>query len=222
MNVLVVEDDRALADVIRRGLEEAGHDVVAVHDGRAGIRSALTGAFDAIVLDWMLPGQDGRSVCRELRRRGDRTPLLMLTARHALADKVAGLDAGADDYLTKPFEFDELLARLRVFARRRDRTEVLRVGDLTIDHDRRIVARGDQAIELSAREFDLLALLADRAGMVVSRTQILDEVWDAEPDISSNAIDVHVANLRAKIDRPFGLQTVRTVRGIGFELLRSS
>src|SRR5262249_57136050 len=133
------------------------------------------------------------SACRELRKRGNHTPVLMLTARHALDDKVQGLDSGADDYLAKPFEFDELLARLRVFARRHHRRGAVRVGDLVIDHDRRNVARNGVAIEVTAREFDLLALLADRAGLVVTRFEIFDAVWDGETDLRSTAIDVHIA-----------------------------
>jgi DNA-binding response OmpR family regulator len=219
MKVLVIEDDARLAEVLERGLQEAGHEVELRRDGLAGVEAALTGDHDAIVLDWMLPHRDGPSICRELRRRGNHTPLLMLTARHAVGDKVAGLDAGADDYLTKPFEFEELLARLRVFSRQRQRRELVRVGDLVIDHNRRAVRRGESVIELTAREFDLLAMLADRAGTVVSRHQILDEVWDGESDLRSNALDVHIANLRAKIDRPFNRNSLRTVRGVGFKLV---
>jgi two-component system OmpR family response regulator len=219
VRVLVIEDDERLADVLARGLADAGHAVALRRTGTDGLDAALDDAYDAIVLDWMLPGRDGPSVCRELRVRGDNTPVLMLTARHAVADRVGGLDAGADDYLTKPFALDELLARLRVFARRRDGRTTLTVGDLAIDRERRAVARGGVPIELTAREFDLLALLAERAGRVVTRLQILDEVWDGEADLRSNAIDVHVANLRAKIDRPFGRRTIQTVRGVGFRMV---
>ena len=220
VKLLVIEDDARLADVLERGLADAGHEVDVAHDGAAGVAAAMAADYDAIVLDWMLPGRDGPAVCRDLRRRGNHAPLLMLTARHALPDRVAGLDAGADDYLTKPFEFDELLARLRVFARRSGRSEIVRFGDLVVDHGRRAAIRAGQAIELTGREFDLLALLADQAGLVVSRTQILDRVWDGEAELRSNAIDVHVASLRAKIDRPFAQPMLRTVRGIGFQLVR--
>jgi DNA-binding response OmpR family regulator len=178
----------------------------------------MADAYDALVLDWMLPGQDGPAVCRELRARGNHAAVLMLTARHDVADRVGGLDAGADDYLTKPFALDELLARLRVFARRRGEQGVLIVGDLVIDRERRTVARGDVPIEVTAREFDLLTLLAERAGRVVTRVAILDDVWDGETDLRSNAIDVHVAKLRAKVDRPFGRESIQTVRGVGFRL----
>ena len=222
MKLLVIEDDERLADVLERGLVDAGYQVEVERDGRAGLEAAMRGDHDAIVLDWMLPGQDGPAVCRELRRRGNHTPLLMLTARHALPDKVAGLDAGADDYLTKPFEFDELLARLRVFARRTGRHELVRVGELVLDHGRRTATRAGRRIELTAREFDLLALLADQAGLVVSRATIHDRVWDGEAELRSNAIDVHIASLRAKIDRPFSYPMLKTVRGIGFQLLRDA
>src|SRR3954451_23531252 len=216
---LVIEDDERLADVVARGLADAGHEVAVRRTGTEGLDAALAGGFDAIVLDWMLPGRDGPAVCRDLRARGNATPVLMLTARHDVADRVAGLDAGADDYLTKPFALDELLARLRVFARRRGEQSVLVVADLVIDRERRTVARGDVAVEVTAREFDLLALLAERAGRVVTRLAILDEIWDGEADLRSNAIDVHIAKLRAKVDRPFGRQSIQTVRGVGFRIV---
>jgi two-component system OmpR family response regulator len=218
MHVLVVEDDERLADVLVRGLSDAGHDVTLRRNGRDGLRAAMAGAIDAVILDWMLPIQDGASVCRELRMRGNHTPVLMLTARQAVPDRIGGLDAGADDYLTKPFSFDELLARLRVFARRSGHQELLRVDDLVIERDRRQVWRADVPVVLTAREFDLLTALAERAGRIVTRVQILDEVWDGETDLRSNAIDVHVGKLRAKIDRPFGRDTIETIRGIGFRL----
>jgi DNA-binding response OmpR family regulator len=218
MRVLVVEDDERLADVLVRGLTDAGHDVTLRRNGPDGLDAAMADAGDVVLLDWMLPGQDGPSVCRELRARGNHTPILMLTARHDVPDRISGLDAGADDYLTKPFSFDELLARLRVVARRHGHQGLLRVDDLVIDRDRRAVTRGDAPVDLTAREFDLLTLLAERAGRIVTRLQILDEVWDGETDLRSNAIDVHIAKLRAKVDRPFGRTTIHTVRGIGFQL----
>jgi DNA-binding response OmpR family regulator len=214
--VLVIEDDERLGDVLRRGLEDAGHTVSLEHTGTDGLLAAANGDHDAIVLDWMLPGHDGPSICRALRRRGHRTPILMLTARSAVPDRIDGLDAGADDYLAKPFALDELLARLRVFARRNGDTGILTVGDLVIDRDRRTVTQAGILVEATAREFDLLALLADRAGKVVSRFEIFDEVWDGETDLRSNAIDVHIARLRAKL-QPGGA-AVETVRGVGFRL----
>ncbi len=218
VRVLVIEDDERLADVLERGLADGGHDVTVERTGPAGVVAAMTAPYDALVLDWMLPGQDGPSVCRELRSRGNDTPVLMLTARHAVPDRIDGLDAGADDYLTKPFAFDELLARLRVIARRLGHQALLTVDDLLVDRDRRSVMRGDVTVELTAREFDLLALLAERAGRVVTRLEILDAVWDGETDLRSNAIDVHVANVRAKIDRRFGRESIQTIRGVGFRL----
>jgi DNA-binding response OmpR family regulator len=218
MRVLVVEDDERLADVLVRGLTDAGHEVTLQRNGPDGLRAAMNGATDAVILDWMLPIQDGASVCRELRLHGNTTPVLMLTARQAVPDRIGGLDAGADDYLTKPFAFDELLARLRVFARRGAHQELLRVGDLVVDRNRRSVTRGAVPVTLTAREFDVLAVLAERVGRIVTRVQILDEVWDGEADLRSNAIDVHVGRLRAKLDRPFGRDSIETVRGIGFRL----
>jgi len=222
MRVLVVEDDERLADVLARGLSEAGHAVAVERDGLLGLAAVGLGAFDVVVLDWMLPGLDGPAVCRALRAQGDRTPVLMLTARQTVGDRVDGLDAGADDYLTKPFALDELLARLRVMGRRQGHGQVLVVGDLTLDRSRRSVTRGEQAIELTTREFDLLVLLAERAGRVVTRLEILDGVWDGETDLRSNAIDVHIAKLRAKVDRPFGRASIETVRGVGFRLVDRS
>ena len=218
MHVLVVEDDRRLADVLQRGLREAGHEVDVRHDGLEGLAALGTASFDAVVLDWMLPGLDGPGMLRAARGRGDRTPVVLLTARHAVPDRVGGLDAGADDYLTKPFSLDELLARLRVIGRRAGHGEVLRVGDLEIDHDRHAVAVGGEPVELTPREYALLLLLARRAGRVVSRLDVLDGVWDGETDLRSNAIDVLVARLRAKVDRPFSRESIETVRGLGFRL----
>ena len=222
MRVLVVEDDERLADVLTRGLSEAGHAVDVRPDGLQGLAAAGAGAFDVIVLDWMLPGLDGPSVCRALRAQGDRTPVLMLTARQTVGDRVDGLDAGADDYLTKPFALDELLARLRVMGRRLGHGDLLVVGDLELDRDRRTVTRAGEEIELTAREFDVLVILAKRAGRVVTRLDILDGAWDGATDLRSNAIDVHVAKLRAKVDRPFGRASIETVRGIGFRFADES
>jgi DNA-binding response OmpR family regulator len=174
----------------------------------------------------MLPSLDGLTVCRRLRAVGVLTPVLILTARGTTPDKIAGLDAGADDYLSKPFDLDELLARLRALHRRRSHSEVadrqLRIGDLAVDPAGRRVARAGVPIELSAREFDILRLLMERVGKVVTRYTILDEVWDGETDLRSNVIDVHVASLRAKIDRPFGTSTITTVRGVGYRIDREA
>lgn len=217
--MLVVEDEERLADVLARGLREAGHEVEVRKDGPSGLLMGSTGTFDAVVLDWMLPGLDGPSVCRALRSRGVKTPVLMLTARHSVPDRVAGLDAGADDYLAKPFSFDELLARLRVIARRLEPDPALTVGDLHIDRERRTVTRSGQPVALTAREFDVLVLLASRAGKVVTRFDILDEVWDGETDLRSNVIEVYIANLRAKLDKPFGRASIETLRGAGYRFV---
>ncbi|OKI62292.1 response regulator transcription factor [Micromonospora sp. CB01531] len=220
MRILVVEDERRLAGLLAQGLREAGHPVDIRHTGSEGLLAAATGMYDAVVLDIMLPGLDGTQVCRTLRQQGNHVPVLMLTVRNAVPDRVAGLDAGADDYLTKPFSFDELLARLRALHRRSagPPSAEVRAGDLLLDPTRRRVFRGETEIDLSAREFDILALLLTRAGECLTRYQILDEVWDGETDIRSNVIDVHVATLRAKVDKPFGRQAIETLRGVGYRL----
>jgi two-component system OmpR family response regulator len=220
VRILVVEDERRLADLIARGLREAGHTVDVRHAGSDGLFAATSGGYDSVVLDWMLPGLDGITICRRLREHGNRVPVLMLTARGQIPDRVAGLDAGADDYLPKPFSFDELLARLRALHRRTaDATAAeLRAGDLVLDPTRRRVFRADVQVELSAREFDILHLFMTRAGRCLTRYQILDEVWDGETDLRSNVIDVYIASLRAKVDKPFGRHTIETLRGAGYRL----
>lgn len=222
MRVLVAEDDVRLAEVLEQSLAEAGWAVEVVHDGRSAYARALPDGvpYDVLLLDWMLPGMDGVAVCRRLRDLGLTTPVLMLTARGEVRDRIHGLDAGADDYLPKPFDLDELLARLRALHRRSsyDEHEVVEVGDLVVDAGSRRVRRGETEIELSAREFDILHLLAASAGRVVSRYTILDDVWDGETDLRSNVIDVHLASIRGKIDKPFGTSTITTVRGAGYRL----
>jgi two-component system, OmpR family, response regulator len=224
MRILVAEDDARLAGLLEQSLSEAGWAVDVQHDGRGAFDAALReggGFYDVLLLDWMLPELDGVTVCHRLRRVGVRTPVLMLTARTTVVDRVTGLDAGADDYLVKPFELDELLARLRALHRRARGDEVagpLQVGDLVLDPRARRTMRGGLEIELSAREFDILQLLMQRSGQLVTRLNILDEVWDGETDLRSNVIDVHVASLRAKIDRPFGTETIKTLRGAGYRV----
>jgi two-component system OmpR family response regulator len=224
MRILVAEDEVRLATLLEQSLAEAGWMVDVRHDGRGAFDAALRegGTFyDVLLLDWMLPVLDGVTVCHRLRKLGVATPVLMLTARTTLVDRVTGLDAGADDYLVKPFELDELLARLRAL-HRRTRSEgpegPLGVGDLVLDPGARRITRGGVEIELSAREFAILQLLMERAGQLVTRLSILDEVWDGETDLRSNVIDVHVASLRAKIDRPFGTETIKTLRGAGYRI----
>lgn len=218
--VLVAEDDVRLAALLEQTLDEAGWRVDVVYDGRSAYAQAMDGSYDVLLLDWMLPGQEGVTVCKRLRELGLTTPVLMLTARGDVSDRISGLDAGADDYLPKPFDIEELLARLRALHRRTsyEESEVIQVGDLVVDAAARRVTRGGTEIDLSAREFDILHLLAAHAGRVVSRYTILDEVWDGDTDLRSNVIDVHLATIRGKIDKPFGTHTITTVRGAGYRM----
>jgi two-component system OmpR family response regulator len=220
MRILVVEDDVKLVRALERGLANEGYDVDAAVTGEAGLSQATTGDYGAIVLDLMLPGLDGFAVCEELRRRERWTPLLMLTARSEVGDRIRGLDGGADDYLVKPFDFGELLARLRVLISRGPvvRTSVLEVGDLRVDCSTRTVTRSGRQVELTAREFDVLALLARNAGRLVSRSQLMNEVWNEDFDGSPNVADVYIGYLRKKLERRRGRQLIRTVRGRGFVL----
>jgi two-component system, OmpR family, response regulator len=224
MRVLLAEDDPRLSALLVRGLGEEGWDVEAFADGTAAYQRALSAdPPDVLLLDWMLPGMDGLTVCRRLRDMGVTTPVLVLTARGEVRDRIHGLDAGADDYLPKPFDLDELLARLRALVRRTTYdgapgSEVITLGDLVIDGGARRVSRGGVDVDLSTREFDILWLLATRAGKVVSRFTILDEVWDGETDLRSNVIDVHLGAIRNKIDKPFDTHLITTVRGAGYRL----
>lgn len=221
MRILVAEDDVRLANLLQDSLREAGWQVEAVHDGPSAYARLLSGAgYDVALLDWMLPGMDGISVARRLRDLGLGIPILMLTARGDVRDRIDGLDAGADDYLPKPFDLDELLARLRALYRRSSLTGhgPVRVGDLVVDPVARRVFRGPDEVALSTREFDILYLLATRAGQVVTRLMILDEVWDGETDLRSNVIDVHLAAIRSKIDKPFDTDSITTLRGVGYRL----
>ena len=220
MNVLIVEDEQRLAALVAQALREAGHDAEVCHTGTDGLRLSLSGRHTVIVLDWMLPDIDGPTICRTLRARGLTTPLMLLTARNQVQDRVEGLDALADDFLSKPFSLDELLARLRALGRRSRPLDlpVLQLGDLHVDARQRNARRGETTVELTAREFDVLLLLAQNAGRCVTRQQILNEVWDGERDLRSNVIDVHVATLRAKIDKPFRRASIQTLRGAGYRL----
>jgi DNA-binding response OmpR family regulator len=224
MRVLVAEDDKRIANFIVKGLREEGYMVEQVGDGQAAIDFATVGSdaeFDLIVLDVMMPKRDGFAVCRELRTRGVRAPVLMLTAMDALDDRVKGLDSGADDYLVKPFAFPELLARLRALSRRAPmavNSNVLQVGDLALDTATRIARRGDRVIELSAREYQLLEYLMRNAGRPLGRTQILQAVWSFDYDGASNVVDVYAGYLRRKIDGNGELPLVHTVRGVGYML----
>jgi len=224
MRILVVEDETKMASLLRRGLTEEGHAADVARSGDDALWMAQAVEYDAVVLDLMLPGLDGIQVCRRLRETGVWAPVLMLTARDAVEDRVAGLDAGADDYLPKPFSFAELLARLRALARRgtAERPAVLEVGDLRLDPARRQAWRGATEISLSAKEFALLETFMRRAGEVLSRYQLLEHAWDYAYENRSNVVDVYVRYLRDKIDRPFGRKSLETVRGAGYRLRTDS
>ena len=223
MRILVVEDSEKMLDLIRRGLEEEGFAVDVAREGDEAVWFARENPYDAIVLDVTLGGSasvDGFEVCRRLRDAERWSPVLMLTARDAVEDRVHGLDVGADDYLTKPFSFDELVARLRALIRRgaEPRPAVLRVGDLSLDPATHRVFRGDHGDRPHGKEFALLECLMRHAGEVLTSTMLTEHVWDFAHDGDSNLIDVHVRNLRMKIDRPFGLDSIDTIRGVGYRL----
>ncbi len=221
MRVLIVEDDRQLRASMTRGLHEASHVVEQAPTGEQAIALAKSSVFDVMILDVRLPGVDGLAVCRAVRAAGNRVPILMLTALDDVEQRIAGLDAGADDYLTKPFDFGELMARLRALGRRRldSVPETLSVGDLTVDTARRSARRGGRTIELTAKEFALLVYLARNAGRVVSRGELLQHVWDDPHNSYSNIIDVYAGRLRRKIDDdPNEPSLFKTVRGMGFML----
>jgi len=220
MRVLVVEDEERMASLLRRALEEEGHAVDVARDGPEGVWLATENPYGAVVLDLMLPGFDGFEVCRRLRAAGVWAPVLMLTARDEIGDRVRGLDAGADDYLVKPFSLLELAARLRALARRDDRVRpvLLTAGDLKLDPAGKRAWRGELELDLSPKEFSILELFLRNPGVVLSRSQIIDAVWDFAYDGTSNIVDQYVAYLRRKIDRPFGRDDIETVRGMGYRL----
>jgi two-component system, OmpR family, copper resistance phosphate regulon response regulator CusR len=220
LKILVVEDEVRAAEYLRQGLSEAGYTVEVAHSGTDGLHAAANGDHDLVVLDVMLPGIDGFAVLSALRT-SRQVPVLMLTARDRVDDKVRGFDLGADDYLVKPFQFPELLARVRALMKRNQAVPAdptLRVGDLEIDPVRHRATRSGQRIDLSAKEFALLSLLAQRAGQVLSRTQIASLVWDIHFDSETNVVEVAVRRLRAKIDDPFEHKLIHTVRGVGYVL----
>jgi len=220
VRTLVVEDEPKLAALLRRGLVEEGYAADVAQTGEDALWMARATPYDAIVLDVMLPGRDGVDVCRELRSSGVWSPILMLTARDGVDDRVAGLDGGADDYLTKPFSFAELLARVRALTRRGqpERPAVVQVGSLRLDPAARRVWRGDVELVLSRTEFALLEAFLRRPGRVLTRLELLDAAWDRGYENRSNVVDVYVRRLRGKVDRPFGARSLETVRGVGYRL----
>src|SRR5256885_1062559 len=220
MRVLLVEDDPRIARFVAKGLREQSYAVDAVTTGEAALYEAAVNTYDVVILDVMIPAPDGFAVCRELRKSGQRMPILMLTARDAVEDRISGLDTGADDYLTKPFEFGELLARLRALLRRGQelRPIVIRVGDLEIDTRGQRVKRNGQPLELTTKEYTLLEYLARNAGKVVGREEISEHVWDDTFDPFSKLIEVYINRLRRKVDEPFGTPLIHTRRGAGYEL----
>lgn len=220
MRVLVVEDQHRIADFISRGLSEQGYAVDVAYDGDEALQWVGAAEFDVIVLDVMLPVRDGIEVCRTLRERGLRTPILMLTARDAVEDRVRGLDSGADDYLVKPFAFVELLARLRALTRREPAAlgTVLQVGDLILDTTTREASRQGMSLELTSKEYALLEYLMRHPNQVLTRTMIAEHVWNYDFDNATNVIDVHIRNLRRKIDDPFPTRLIQTARGAGYRI----
>jgi two-component system, OmpR family, copper resistance phosphate regulon response regulator CusR len=220
MRILVVEDERKTADYLHKGLTEAGYVVDVAGRGDDGLHLGLTENHDLLILDVMLPERDGWSIVAALRHSGRPTPVLMLTARDAIEDRVKGLELGADDYLVKPFAFSELLARVRSLLRRGParQAEVLQVADLEIDLPRHRAARGGQRLDLTPKEFALLSLLARRRGEVLTRTLLAEQVWEMNFDSDTNVVDVAVRRLRAKVDDPFPKKLIRTVRGVGYVL----
>ena len=222
MKVLIIEDELKLANVLVQGLKEHGIVAESARDGSAGLVLALSKPYDAIILDVMLPGKNGFDVLKELRATGKPTPVLILTARSAVEDRVRGLDLGADDYLPKPFAFRELLARVRAIARRPsvEPQTVLRIADLELDLGQREARRSGQPIELTTREFALLELLVRKRGTALTRAMILDQVWESDYDSEggSNVVDVYITYLRRKIDQPFPNKLIQTVRGTGYML----
>lgn len=220
MKILVVEDESKTAAYLRKGLTENGFVVDVAAEGESGLHKAMTGGFDLVILDVMLPGRDGWSVLADMRGAGKQTPVLLLTARDSVPDRVKGLELGADDYLVKPFAFSELLARVRSILRRGPvrLAEVAQIGDLELDLARHRAIRAGQRLVLTPKEFALLSLLVRRTGEVLSRTLIAEQVWDMNFDSGTNVVDVHVRRLRSKVDDPFERKLIHTVRGVGYVL----
>ena len=220
MRILLVEDDRKAARLLARGLQEEGFVVDVVHSAEEGDEPSFVLDYDVLVLDWMLPGQSGVDFCRLLRQRGVQAPIMMLTAKDAVTDRVIGLNCGADDYLTKPFAFEELLARIQALLRRSEisRPVILKAGDLTLDPQSHRVMRGGRVVSLTTKEYALLEALMRKAGEVVSRARLAEQVWSADLIGIDNLIDAHIRNLRKKIERPGKSTLIQTIRGHGFRL----
>ena len=220
MRILVVEDEQRIAVFIKQGLEEEGYAVDVAYDGEEALDWAAMVDYDLIVLDVLLPKKNGIQTCRDLRAQGNKVPVLMLTARDAVEDRVRGLDSGADDYLVKPFAFQELLARIRALLRRSGevKTTRLQVGDLLLDTLTHRATRGERAIELTAREYAILEFLMRHAGQVLSRTQIAEHVWNYDFYSTSNVVDVYIRYLRRKVDEGFDVNLIETVRGVGYKI----
>jgi two-component system, OmpR family, response regulator MprA len=224
MRLLVVDDDRAVREALALVLDLNGFEVATAEDGREAIRTLAVAPPDAVILDVLMPGLDGLEVCRRMRAIGDRTPVLMLTARTEVSERVAGLEAGADDYLAKPFRFDELLARIRALHRRggAERLDILRYGPVTLDRLRHLATVDDTRLDLTPKEFQLLEYFLLHPEEVVRRTTLLEKVWDMHFDPESNVVDVHVGNLRRKLTQAAGEPLLSTVRGVGFSLRRGT
>ena len=219
LKLVVAEDDPAVRNAVQRVLELEGYSVVVTKDGAAALDAILSNTPDAVVMDVMMPFSDGLSVCRELRRRANRTPILLLTARHEVGDRVAGLDAGADDYLVKPFSVDELLARVRALLRRNAPTTtstILQLADLSLDPTRREVRRGSRIVDLTKTEFDLLQVLLEQTGIVLSREYLYEHIWGFDFETNSKSLDVYIGYLRRKIEQGDETKLLHTVRGVGY------
>ena len=220
MKILVIEDEKKSAQFLEKGLKESGYEVDTAEEGNAGLRHALDGNYDLLILDIMLPGRDGLSILDEVRKAGKRTPVLFLTAKDTVDDRVKGLELGADDYLVKPFAFSELLARIRSVIRRGGsrQPELIKIGDLELDLFKQRAVRAGHKLELTPKEFALLSLLARRAGEPLTRALIAEQIWDMNFESDTNVVDVHVRRLRSKLDDPYPNKLVHTVRGVGYVL----
>jgi len=220
MKILIVEDEHLIATSLKKGLEQEHYTVDIAFDGIEGYDLAATGDYDIILLDLMLPGLDGLSICKKLREEKNNTPILMLTAKSQLEDKIKGLNSGADDYLTKPFAFEELLARIRALSRRpqQSTSKVLTVGDLSIDTTNYQIKRGNKEIRLSSKEYSLLECLVRHTGQILNKDQLIQYVWSYESDILPNTVEVYIRNLRQKIDKPFKKKLIQTIRGFGYKI----